>query len=675
MVFLKTFQSGVLVLMVGLVLSCVEQGRQMDVRGEASSEQGLSISPPLVPSSTDMRDRWIGIKNDASAPCPLPGSGPWVVRDLFPAINGIVPPGLRSYCLYSAPPPIPGSGVPAGLAPLVLPNGGPAYLSQLGADRMVVGGAAAARSFETGMASLFDARFREQTGRLMTIPPPSAPTDRVRVALLDTSPTRGAGFGGSVVGRSGHGFNLAQLIKNHVCDGLGSCAADISTQLSMPLYVDSAGNVARDDITGGSFGSIGLLAESIAAEVSAWQASAVVPKLVVNMSLAWLPEYGGWDTDPIGIVVVQAVHSAIQDAYCRGALVLAAAGNQSNGPAHRTGLMLPALWETEAAPTLATCEALVGPASVGTIALPSDTYVPLLYAVGGIDHAGNALGVSREQGQPPHVAYGDHALTQVGAGWTRVMTGTSVSTSVVAAASALVWYYRPEASAHTVMQALYDGGVIVGTADSCLSAVSTCSKSSKRIDVCTALVSACGTSMDACPVPADMPTCSAWSTSLPVVSDLALSSYLSSPTNLARNIIGGPANDPACGAEDLYNMTSPALATDPCPHRQYWGVAAGPWVGPQPNSNPCPPCTISTKSGSAYLSSGDFDFSVFGDTPAITVHTPLRSKTYALGYLGAATEVVVALDPKLLSTATSVVFSAESKGASSSAALLLVDGP
>ena len=106
----------------------------------------------------------------------------------------------------------------------------------------------------------------------------------------------------------------------------GGCRADITSRLAMPYRVDiayerntrgdyildsygnkkpitnTAGNhvytLVKDSDKGGHIGTISTLAQAVQGEVAEWnfvkqQTGNDRQRLVINMSLAWMPEYGG----------------------------------------------------------------------------------------------------------------------------------------------------------------------------------------------------------------------------------------------------------------------------------------------------------------------------------------------------------------------------------------------
>ena len=322
-------------------------------------------------------------------------------------------------------------------------------------------------------------RFRHAAGR----PPLEviANHSRPRLTIIDTAADRddsvGNGVGGfDHTGNSPHGYSLARMAKDLLCtteDGEApendqGCVAEISTRLALSyLDFDAADPDAspRDFQNGGFVGTISELAETIQRAVDETGRDSD-GRPILNLSVAWHPRFGGAFETPTEMPpAVLAVYRALQHASCRGAIAVAAAGNDSGGPGEDAGPLLPGGWERRPAPRLDECSALLDPQVPNEEDFAdSESYHPLVWAVGGVDHAGAILSNARDEGMPPMVAYGAQGVV---AGHdpsipTATLTGSSVSSLVVAATAAAVVHIAPTLPPTEVMKLVWASGVDLG---------------------------------------------------------------------------------------------------------------------------------------------------------------------------------------------------------------------
>lgn len=646
---------------------CGESGVGPAVFDTAVMSSSLTTSPPLDANEAATAWRWVGVKADRDARCPIPNGGNWKTAHLFGGDRDdvqAIPRGLQSYCLYTGPTLELGvNDTPSELAALL--RGG--ELVALHVDRAVLAlSATPADLFEQELGPVFAKWSLHHAGKIKEMPAHDNEWAPTRVALLDTSPTRSPDQvpgPTEVQGNSTHGYSLANLARELVCDREGRCVADISTRLALPLRYNRKGELIVDEVDGGHFGTLSWLAQAIRSEVEAW-GGGQGNSLVLNLSLGWLPTYGGDDSRAEEWPVdVAAVHSAIADARCRGALILAAAGNTSGGPSDNVGPLLPAAWEMISAPDHKGCRRLTGQRAP----FSKSKFRPLVYAVGGVDGQGEDLAIARPRGRPRVVAHGDHVTTRSANGTFPTQTGTSVSTVVASAAAAVAWSYRPDADADRIMGALYKGGDPIGVqADFCL-AGAPCPKKSRRARVCTALLAACKFGGGACPA-GPLPRCRRWKKHSPRVPPAIFEVLTSAATGVDGGVYVHPAqSDPACGARSLYNDV-PAMAADPCPSEQYYGAVAQPWTHSQPGHDPCPNCVVMMSNG-AVLLSNPTGFGSYSST-ALTVWRSGGVQTYNLS-LPNVTQLVMKFPPSAFTGTTSVVLSASQGGQSSSSSLWL----
>lgn len=561
----------------------------------ATAARAAPVDPPLAMQDACPTWRWVGIAPEGAGSCPVPDSGPgfdpWSVRRLFdPGDGSSIPPGLRPFCLYENP------GAADLLALRDLLTG--ALLTDLGSDCMAV---APLGDLEDQTWAALAGHFLLQSGQA---PLPATAGEPTRLALLDSGATRETGAE-TFPGNSPHGWTLANMAADLLCSG-GACRADVTSQLALPWVAFDRKNRAaseRDDVDGGYVGTLGELGEALRREVRAWLAEPPpARRLVLNLSLGWDRLFGGF-TGPVSDMPapVQAIYRATEDAVCRGALVVAAAGNGFGGPEPNRGPLLPAAWELRPAPGGAACFA-----ALGQLPDPADfpppgqsVYRPLVHAAGAARADGSPLSNSRFRGLPRLLAFADHGVTEspVADQPTATLTGSSVAAAVVSAAAAAAWSYRSDLRADEIMQALYDGGTDLGIeADFCLGGrrADLCPPQGgqivhrKRVAVCDTVVDLCAAGGGDCPDPADLPVCPAWPPPPPDLSgvDLPFAEVVD-----ADGLTAIYANDPVCQGEILaYDPAFPPV--DPCPHHQYWDLALEAWLGPQPGSNPCPNCGL-----------------------------------------------------------------------------------
>lgn len=514
--------------------------------------------------------RWIAIKKQAAAKCPIPADG-WKQTQLFAPAEatpyptprgpyyGQQPPArgpqspdtdkaleeLQRFCVYQT------AAVPGG-KPRQPPFASAAAggLERLDRDCAVISGSA----LGPPLAAMSE-QFLSQAGRSQGGPPATAaplqisrqPT--VRLAFLDTQPTgrRVPDLPAKAGERptSLHGYTLAHIAHHLVCSGkaLESCAAQITTRLALPIRrfdPTSMTLTERDDESdgeigtrGGVIGTQGDLATAIFAEVRAWQTDppppgAAAPQhLVLNLSVGWDPQLiDGLDKKQLAELRAgtQAVYGALRYASTLNVLVLAAAGNRNRCSWCAKGPLLPAAWERDR---------------------PAGETPQLIYAVGGVRSNGKPLRNARRRSMPPRTAYGENAVvtTSDPDHTTWLYTGSSVATAVVSSTAAVVWDSVPGLSPAGVMKILYDSGDPLGFHANFWSGGGTAPES-HRVSLCTAVKAACdANSSPSCPTIAQ---CPAWKRKVP-----AFPSWSS----------------------------------------QWWVAGAcHPWVGPQPPDPPCPPC-------------------------------------------------------------------------------------
>lgn len=442
--------------------------------------------------------------------------------------------------------------------------------------------------------------------------PPKGAAGQTRIAVIDSAPDFDTG-GKAGKGRFLHGRALGRILRELTCPGDGSdpsCIGFVRNHLALPLVPPGI-----PDLNGGFYGSQTDLALAIVRALDDWLVGTVagankrVP-LVMNLSLAWDAGrgYGGEYQSSAAELrgPAASVHAAITRAVCLGAAVIAAAGNRSGGTPETTGPMYPAAWESKPAPTAADCQpyiAAAGPLAPGvdpprggerpgnTLApIPTVSYRPLVYAVGGVDGRDQPIAVTRLRGRPRLAAMAFHvaAPDREAGGFTDVFTGSSVSTAVVSAAAATVWGYVPHLPAAQVMRIVYESGMLIGpptAADFCFGGGNLCPPI-RRVSVCTAARLACSLYPGSCPTPPPPcakeapPNLGANPTWDSMVWDAAVARV-----DRVETEIGGapPCTGPVCAPADH-------LPTN----------AAVPWVCPQPGWPGCDVCVVDETMGAGF---------------------------------------------------------------------------
>lgn len=510
-------------------------------------ERPPAVDPQWVVESACADWRWIGVKKSPAAACPAPPRG-WSARPLFdPAKRKLVcadsqrpdpqPAGISSaavgeqldrFCVYETP------RLRWWSRRRPFASARAAGLAKLDRDCATI--APASDGDPTVWKPLAD-NFLAQAGQApgLTIKNHGG----VRLVFLDTEPT------GEVVpllaGPALHGYTLANIARHLVCSPEnGPCAAKITTRLALSLVTFDSDHPLKtvvDTKKGGFIGTQQELADAIYAEVNAWQTAPSQKHLVLNLSLGWDPTILG-DLDAKGLEQLhagsEAVYRALQFAQSSGALVMAAAGNRRECDPDTAGPVLPGGWEEEP------------PLDDPHRAAPT---VPLIYAVGAVGFENKPLPNARGMGMPKRVAYGEYAVVPAGrpvplhSTW--LYSGSSVATAVVSSAAALVWDSFPDLTREQVMDILYRSGSSTDLPATFWFRGGAEAPPMHRISVCGALAIACAENTDT-----DM--------SCPLIT---------------------PCRRPPSEEPTVPDEVKNALS-----------ASCHPWVVPQPEDPPCPPC-------------------------------------------------------------------------------------
>jgi hypothetical protein len=287
----------------------------------------------------------------------------------------------------------------------------------------------------------------------------------------------------------GHGRAMGRLITDLACPAGAPCAVQIANHLALREVDETA---RADPADGGFFGTRAQLALAVQQGLDGWVSAVQAgrrSRAVVNLSLGWVPAL---DTNPRGshgrTLPEDLVFQVLTRASCLGALVLAAAGNGAF--AGTTGPTQPAGWEAEPAPGALACQRFAEPdwPFAGDLAV-ADAYRPLVHAVSAVDYHDQPLAVVRPGSIPRLMAHGMSAITDDplrAPGHTLLLTGTSVSTALVAGAAAALWSHSPTLTAHGVASQLFSTGVSLPAVTTELCLPGGCAKHPARVSLCAA---------------------------------------------------------------------------------------------------------------------------------------------------------------------------------------------
>jgi subtilase family protein len=509
-----------------------------------------SVAKVSVPGYRNAGLRWIGLAPACTAP-----TG-WVAERLFHA--PALPAALGELCVYDW---VPSGGAtePTALQVSVLFTGSRAR--ELTEDVPVVYPSAPSAAFppspeETALFAGLRSALRAQVGDVSLLPGPvMSPT--VRVVVIDSAPDHPAGQ--LALGLSRHGDTLAYLIEDLVCrpsdDGAGRvCAAEVSTELALQWVSRGVPGTP-----GGYLGTLSDLARAIERAVSTWQfdrshAPMTTPMhLLLNLSLGWEHTGGIADCSTANPAQLgppaRAVRGILQYAASQGAMIVAAAGNDSGGPVPRPGLTCPGLYQA--------------------VPRDADPTQSLVVAVSAVDYQDHPLETARPSGHTGIVGLGLGGVAwSAGDPVPPALTGSSVSTAVVSAISALVWTVQPTWTPDAVTAAVYRGGVdLAAQADDCPLSIGPCR--SHRASMCGALTAA-GVSSLTCGSPAPKP----WSSPALPAEVAALAAAYQTTQSIPGILVADPV---------------PRAAI---PRYQFPTVQVQPSTFPTPLSETCPTCVV-----------------------------------------------------------------------------------
>jgi subtilisin family serine protease len=406
---------------------------------------------------------------------------------------------------------------------------------------------------------------------------------RVRVAVIDSA---SGDFYREWSDPVGHGRAVGRVIDEVACSGHNPCRVQIVNYPALTLDTSADMTLQASGINAGAYGTRAALAEQIEKASSDWlndRARGAGPQhLVINLSVGWS---GCWE-DPKGPdLASQAVRAAMTRAVCRGALIVAAAGNRDAVPgcpidSPRYGeqgeRVYPALFGRDQKPIgEAECKA-AGIALAGADA--AATLGPLVLSASAVDEYDEQLGVAEQASTLE--ADGNAVVMRDGNGWTQQFSGTSMSAATVSGIAAAVWSAYPKRTTAELERDLVEPAVLLLERRSddkfiCNPQRPALSphecESVRRASLCRSLIHAGGGKSDCGPAAREI---------TPI--DL---SYTSDPTAVATD--GFDCS--VCAA----NPNQPGCETCAAPPPTMIDAVEQPWaVGPQPGGDACGTCVL-----------------------------------------------------------------------------------
>lgn len=537
--------------------------------------------------------RWVGILKAPANACPTVAG--WTSQKLFPPAPGsmTLPAALAQYCLFTWSPSSPPNDCSSGpsnteVANLQKLEDDPAGndptkpLRRLEEDCNVVV-PQQTQTLEEAMQNQLRSPFEKVAGRVA--PLPQGIISPVRIAVIDTFHNwngSGAMPAPSVPPAGSHGHMMASHANDLACPGGPPCAGKVETWLGLGL--DQSGSTVLPGSDGVS-GSPSQLAVAINAAVNQWRVDVLnngEKRLVINISAGWNHGAGGHEcstTMADADAPARAVYDAARYAACHGAVVLASAGNATGGPNQASGLMCPALLESEALPSDLECGELRGTTfttayqvvtGLPLVSASTGVYKRIVYAVGGADPELASLRPLRPNARPRIETDGWGAVLPDGQDPTPFY-GTSIASIVATASVAVRWAYEPGLTYPEVMDSVYNAGASVNAAAStnaCFAGTGSCGV--RHVSVCHALK-------------AVFPSLPCSSTAPMTMDAAALTPYFA----------GIP----------VQQVTASFSPSTPNPLTQYPTIGSGTFVVPQPNWPECPACffTQQTNNGDIYV--------------------------------------------------------------------------
>lgn len=271
-----------------------------------------------------------------------------------------------------------------------------------------------------------------------------------------------------------HGLTMAELVHAVRCPNDEKDCSERQFHAQAFPYDRTSTQVQASG--GGPLGSIGSLAQALGEAVIRWRAlDQPDAPLILNLSVAWDPTYGGdlmppgQEGEPIDMLeapsdrvpaTVQAVYAVLVYASCHGALTIAASGNNTGAPCEQQGAMAPALWERYPAPHHDACFVFFGEdpdqgPGDPTVEPAADS---LVYAAGGVTAYDLPIPVARPVSTPPRVLPAFQAVAGAGPRQTDAWTGTSVAAAALSGLAASIWTHHPALTPRQVIGLITSSG-------------------------------------------------------------------------------------------------------------------------------------------------------------------------------------------------------------------------
>lgn len=433
-------------------------------------------------------------------------------------------------------------------------------------------------SIPTLRESIFHA-FMTAIGR---VSPLQGEGPRPRLYIVDTIPE--SLLKEQLVPNEPHGKQLRALAEGILCAGLSpwTCPVAIINTLGLPRVPP----VLEDRERGGVYGTLFDLARGVDDAVRDWENNGDRVHLVLALAVGWEPigPYGpalqGKTLDqllaPGGAAAdAQAVLAALTRALCHDAVIIAAVGNATGEPCAQTGAVGPAIFQGLLAPTTAQCKA----AGFAHDTLINDG-ADFLVSTSHIGLTGQPLANVRNDALAGLKAQG--AVFSGVEDTSGMMTGSSVATTVGAAAAAAVWAVYPELTRLEVLASLREG-----------------TAPTTGVRICGALEYACGKILGkaACG-PFVCPTPDANAAAVDAVAgEIASALDVSCKANQCPKQLdlGAPFGDSqTLGKNDCGTSTTlwPSVMLPPVTLPPVSTALPLPWAEPQPKKPFCPTCSV-----------------------------------------------------------------------------------
>jgi subtilisin family serine protease len=584
----------ILLLCLVVVAACDSDAKPAPEPGELDRGSAALDAMPLTLPGCDP-SRLVGLTRNS---CPA-ATGQWQGRKLFPGTSNVVDANGYTYCRYQW------QGDPQSVSFAGLPrdpvHGGLASTWLVSDCPVVVAlGEGQAETALRSVAEAYHQGYRAQLGRADKLPVLRNSLGIARrpqptlVSVLDT-----AEDGPIDAEREGdaHGRLVGSIISDLSCprsQGSGCASTVQGTKVLSPDPRDQARSVR----------SVAYVAELAAEIIALMQRTS--GNVVLNLSIGYPASYaelvgggaGGYHT------ATQALMAALDYATCHGALVIAAAGNSTDGP------MLEA---SENEPMY--------PAAFTQLTTWSCSARPLLHAAGGVMPDDAPL-VNERPGSRPELVAPSYLVTQhvknTQVSALGLQTGTSFGAAAVSAAAALVWSYLPELDAEGVMARVRQAALTLPGLEADFCPYGAACARVGRISMCSTLQR---TLVEVCARPEFAASCS----SMPALScqtpQASRGAYVSAPVgkilSMAQpvDVQWQALKGTACAGDRVYGTRTATALSAMCASDNFPNALDAPFeLGTQPAGEGCRSCGVYKPIGA-----GDPDKLIIGLKPGYLV--------------------------------------------------------